>query len=217
MNSRQNILQRLRQYRSSNPVTATSESGSVGVVQVANKPEAFITAMEAAHGEIIRTSISRWQQDLFKHLQSQSINNLMVAGKGRFTEALLSNEANHSAIEVITYDQEIEGIKEQLFHRVEAGFSIAAAGIAETGTLILKTGPTEPRTLSLVPPVSYVWLNVDTLYQNQTEAFADKDKMLPLPTNLLLISGPSKTADIQQTLAYGAHGPKRLIILLVED
>ena len=36
-----------------------------------------------------------------------------------------------------------------------------------------------------------------------------------MPTNALLISGPSKTADIQQTLAYGAHGPKELIVLVI--
>jgi L-lactate dehydrogenase complex protein LldG len=36
-----------------------------------------------------------------------------------------------------------------------------------------------------------------------------------LPTNALLISGPSKTADIQQTLAYGAHGPRELVVLIV--
>jgi L-lactate dehydrogenase complex protein LldG len=38
-----------------------------------------------------------------------------------------------------------------------------------------------------------------------------------LPTNALLVSGPSKTADIQQTLAYGAHGPKELVVLLIEE
>jgi L-lactate dehydrogenase complex protein LldG len=37
-----------------------------------------------------------------------------------------------------------------------------------------------------------------------------------MPTNALLISGPSKTADIQQTLAYGAHGPKELVLLLIQ-
>ena len=37
-----------------------------------------------------------------------------------------------------------------------------------------------------------------------------------LPTNALLVSGPSKSADIEQTLAYGVHGPKELIVLLVE-
>ena len=36
------------------------------------------------------------------------------------------------------------------------------------------------------------------------------------PSNLIFVSGPSKTADIQQTLAYGAHGPKRLIVVLVD-
>jgi L-lactate dehydrogenase complex protein LldG len=38
-----------------------------------------------------------------------------------------------------------------------------------------------------------------------------------LPTNVILISSPSKTADIQQTLAYGAHGPKQLVVVMVED
>ena len=38
-----------------------------------------------------------------------------------------------------------------------------------------------------------------------------------MPTNLLLVTGPSKTADIQQTLAYGAHGPKELVIVLIND
>jgi L-lactate dehydrogenase complex protein LldG len=37
-----------------------------------------------------------------------------------------------------------------------------------------------------------------------------------MPTNALLISGPSKTADIEQTLAYGVHGPKELIVLVIE-
>ena len=38
-----------------------------------------------------------------------------------------------------------------------------------------------------------------------------------MPSNALLISGPSKTADIEQTRAYGIHGPKELIVLLVEN
>jgi len=53
-------------------------------------------------------------------------------------------------------------------------------------------------------------------YCHIAEAFADPKVSSVLPTNLLLISGSSKTADRQQTLAYGAHGPKRLIVRLIE-
>ncbi|MGD8446415.1 MAG: LUD domain-containing protein [Desulfobacterales bacterium] len=38
-----------------------------------------------------------------------------------------------------------------------------------------------------------------------------------MPTNIVLVSGPSKTADIEMTLAFGVHGPKELIVLIVED
>ena len=50
-----------------------------------------------------------------------------------------------------------------------------------------------------------------TLY----DAITTQNWSAGLPTNALLITGPSKTADIQQTLAYGAHGPKELIVLLL--
>ncbi len=213
INSRQNILQRLRQYRSNQSISAHEENTTAGVTEVGNKTSAFVTAMEAAHGEVISTTSEHWCRDMFEHLRTQSIRNLMIAGKSRFASLLRQENAG---LDLLTYDQAFESLKDDMFHRVEAGFSVACAGIAETGTLIVKTGPEEPRTLSLVPPVNYIWLDESTLYQNQSDAFSDAEFMKPLPTNLLLISGPSKTADIQQTLAYGAHGPKRLIVLLVK-
>ncbi|OZG71842.1 hypothetical protein BTA51_18940 [Hahella sp. CCB-MM4] len=213
MNSRHNILQRLRQYRTSMPAHEQMENPTAGVVEVENKVGAFTAAMEAAHGEVIPTTSEHWRRDLFEHLRAQAIHNLMIADQSRFADLLLQE---NTGIELLPYNQAFESMKDDLFHRVAAGFSVASAGIAETGTLIVKSGPGEPRTLSLVPPVNYVWLDANTLYQNQFEAFADKEYMKPLPTNLLLISGPSKTADIQQTLAYGAHGPKRLIVLLID-
>jgi len=57
-------------------------------------------------------------------------------------------------------------------------------------------------------------LDANRLYENFAELMSAED-WSEMPTNLLLISGPSKTADIEQTLAYGIHGPKRLITLIV--
>jgi L-lactate dehydrogenase complex protein LldG len=89
------------------------------------------------------------------------------------------------------------------------------AGIAETGTLVLWPDREEPRTLSLVPPVHLAVLSLDRLYCTFSELVEREQWQEGLPTNALLVSGPSKSADIEQTLAYGIHGPVELIVLLV--
>ena len=105
---------------------------------------------------------------------------------------------------------------------MDAGISFACAGLAETGSLVVHTGPQEPRSLSLVPPLNIMLVKQSQLLAdfNQLvqspmwqQAFAAEQK----PTNMLLVSGPSKTADIQQTLAFGAHGPKELVVILIND
>jgi len=222
MSYRNNILDRLQQFRGQfrNPNEATNLAYSATTTAAGQgqstqfKSDQFVEAMTAAHGEVIKTTSALWQQDLFQHLQNNAITNLMVATQGRYGDLL---EVSDCPAELVPYDQKIEALKDTLFHHTQAGLSGAFAGIAETGTLLVSTGPGEPRTLSLVPPVNYVVLEAATLFWDQREAFSTLEKELPLPTNLLLISGPSKTADIQQTLAYGAHGPKRLIVLLIED
>jgi len=107
--------------------------------------------------------------------------------------------------------------KEELFTAVDAGFSVASAGLAETGSLLVETGPQEPRALSLVPPLNIILLNASAITASFLTLVQAQKLPAQLPTNVLLISGPSKTADIQQTLAYGAHGPKELIVLLLTD
>jgi len=71
--------------------------------------------------------------------------------------------------------------------------------------------------MSLVPPLHIVLLEAANIYNTFHEAMLTEGWANGLPTNSLLISGPSKTADIQQTLAYGAHGPKELVVLLIGD
>jgi len=89
--------------------------------------------------------------------------------------------------------------------------------IAETGSLTLWPTPDEPRLMSLVPPVHIAVLNASEIYTTFHEAMLAREWAAGMPTNALLISGPSKTADIEQTLAYGVHGPKELIVLVIEQ
>lgn len=92
------------------------------------------------------------------------------------------------------------------------GLSGADAALAETGTIVVSSGPGRSRLATLLPPV-HVALVPATLLT--TDIFTwTAARQGNFPANVTLISGPSKTADIEQTLAVGVHGPKRLIVLL---
>jgi len=115
------------------------------------------------------------------------------------------------------YDRPLEEWKTELFQNIEAGLTSTRGGIAETGTLIIWPDASEPRLLSLVPPIHFALLDARRIYDNLFAAMSEQGWSAGMPTNALLISGPSKTADIQVTLAYGAHGPKELVVLLLVD
>jgi L-lactate dehydrogenase complex protein LldG len=58
-------------------------------------------------------------------------------------------------------------------------------------------------------------VRAETIYADMHSAAVGEAWAQAMPTNLIMVSGPSKTADIQQTLAYGAHGPKQLVVVVV--
>jgi L-lactate dehydrogenase complex protein LldG len=71
--------------------------------------------------------------------------------------------------------------------------------------------------MSLVPPVHFALLKASEIRDNFYQVQQEFEWAKGMPTNALLVSGPSKTADIEQVLAYGAHGPKDLVVLILED
>ena len=98
--------------------------------------------------------------------------------------------------------------------------SHALAGIAETGTLILASGPHNPTTLNFLGENHIVLLderNIVLDHENVWKRLRRRFGSRNLPRALNLITGPSRSADIEQTLILGAHGPIRLHILLVRS
>ena len=114
---------------------------------------------------------------------------------------------------LVGYIGPVETFKEDLF-QIEAGITSVRAGVAETGAVVLWPTPHEPRLMSLVPPVHVAVLDADTIYNSLAEMMAVEKWVDGMPTNALLISGPSKTADIEFTLVFGVHGPKELVVLI---
>lgn len=98
------------------------------------------------------------------------------------------------------------------------------AAIAETGTLMLPVAPERPATLNLLPDTAMVFLRASRIVGAYEEAWdlLRAERVDPvtggfMPRNVMLVTGPSRSADIEQTLELGAHGPRRLHVILLDD
>ena len=86
-----------------------------------------------------------------------------------------------------------------------AGVSEALYGLADTGSVVLAASPEEPRARSLLPAVHVSLLREDRLLPGLDELFAAVGGSLP--SALAIVTGPSRSADIEQRLTVGVHGP----------
>jgi L-lactate dehydrogenase complex protein LldG len=92
--------------------------------------------------------------------------------------------------------------------------------IADTGTLVTLASPRASRQMSLLPTVHLTLATTDQIYPNMAELFRHiqelHDNDLP-GSALTLITGPSRTADIEKTLIKGVHGPMRLLAIVLDE
>jgi L-lactate dehydrogenase complex protein LldG len=98
--------------------------------------------------------------------------------------------------------------------------SHAFAGVAETGTLVMASGPGNPTTLNFLPDTHIVVVDAKDIagdYETVWARVREKFGIDALPRAINLITGPSRSADIAQILILGAHGPRRLHVLIVGD
>lgn len=215
MNAREAILARLRKPGvAAQPVLPDVAGWYTSHQRHEDAPQRIArlrAALEAAHAEIHDVTPTNWTSVLLK----------VAAAKG-LRQVLIGTDTPHGAelqacqtgdLQLMRYEQSIDNWRDLLFDGVDAGLTLARGAVAETGSLILWPTPSEPRLMSLVPWLHFVLLDVNTIHADLYSAMTAQGWSQGMPTNALLICGPSKTADIQQTLAYGAHGPKELVVL----
>lgn len=187
--------------------------GALGLrIDSADLVQPFVAAARAWHAEVLQTTAGEWMAAVREALARHGCGRVAIGAASPLEPGLAM--ALHG-LEVTRFERPLAHWKAELFDAVDAAVTSAAAGVADTGSLLLLPGPGEPRSLSLVPPVHVAVLRASRLHASLPAALQALAE--PLPANLLLVSGPSKTADIQQTLAYGAHGPRDLVIVLVDD
>ncbi|MDE2182836.1 MAG: LUD domain-containing protein [Alphaproteobacteria bacterium] len=98
----------------------------------------------------------------------------------------------------------------------DAAVSVAPFAIAETGTLVFLSGPAAPPSWHFRPGLEIAVIAAGNILPTLEDVLA-RIREHPLPSTVNLVTGPSRTGDIEQTIELGAHGPKTLSIVIVRD
>lgn len=148
-----------------------------------------------------------------------------IAGRGDLPAAvarfLAAGELGASAViapDLADLDWQASGLAVTARPAVDqdtVGVTGCFCAIAETGTLLLLSGPQTPATVSLLPETHIALVSDQRIVGTMEEAFALlRAEHGKLPRALNFISGPSRTGDIEQTIVLGAHGPRRVHLLV---
>ena len=182
------------------------------------KVEKLKTLMEAMRTEVHLTGAKNWVNTVKDIFKKREVKSLLLAPRTVIGETLVHHWRNDAGDlpQLIPYEKDIEQLKKMVFN-IDAGITAAAGAIADTGAVILWPTEKEPRLMSIVPPIHIAVLKADTIHNSLSEVMQKENWSVKMPTNVVLLSGPSKTADIEMTLAFGVHGPKELIVLILED
>lgn len=98
---------------------------------------------------------------------------------------------------------------------LDVGITGAYAGLAESGSVVLAHGPGRPRMASLIPEVHVVLIEVSSITTTLAHWAAKNPHIAAETTNLVVITGPSRTGDIEQQLNLGVHGPRHVHIVMI--
>jgi L-lactate dehydrogenase complex protein LldG len=135
----------------------------------------------------------------------------VLLGRGAFLDSLgLAEELRRANIELAAEDR--EG-----FFAADLAVSGVDYLVAETGSVVLVSRPDQPRSLSLLPPVHVAVAERSQVLPDLFDLFAaGRWPAQELPSGLTLITGPSKTGDIELRLVTGVHGPGAIHVVLVD-
>ena len=168
--------------------------------------ELFKLSLEAVDGKCV---VVRNESEVSEAINSiiETINAKKIAISdsneiGRLVNSGREVSVVPSASEIFSYDVGVSGVQ---------------AAIAETGTLVLDSSREKHRLLSLVPPVHIAVVRASQIFETLGEALAFIQRDQEVSPIVTFVTGPSRTADIELTLAIGVHGPQELFVVVHDD
>ena len=176
--------------------------------------ELFGKNLEAVGGHCI---LARSEAEVIEALNAiiSSLQDSPLRGRAIALSNLPLLERLMARIEVGLDDVAVAPSAAELFD-CDVGISTAQMAIAETGTLMLDSEVERHRLVSLVPPVHIAIVDAANICLTLGEALAAAGQGTELSPTITFITGPSRTADIELTLAIGVHGPQELYVVVNE-
>ncbi len=174
----------------------------------------FAREFEAVRGGFLGVLAPEEAAARIASLARETGSRLIAVGEGVTTDASLFTRALEEVGCVVEKfgklgDGERPAALERLA-RCDIGVAEAHYAIASTGTFAVMGAPARPNSLTLLPPISVIVVHIDRLVANVAEALAGLGPAMLSAHRLSLITGPSRTADIEKLIVLGVHGPKSL-------
>jgi L-lactate dehydrogenase complex protein LldG len=214
-NSRQKILEGIREgLKKSLLPEATAEAPALEFPGNAGGVDRFINEFEKLSGKAFRVPTLYEAFELaIKIFAERGWKQTLIWEILLNKNSLFRQLLDKAGIEVYT-DGEIRNLA-----KVPVGITGAQAALADTGTLVLQNTPGQPSFVSLLPEVHLALLRADDIHPNlQTylESIHDLKQQISASNNLVFITGPSRTGDIELTLTLGVHGPGEVMVIIWE-
>jgi L-lactate dehydrogenase complex protein LldG len=173
----------------------------------ASRIQQFVAALEALN---VRAVIAADREEAQQYVASLLPGKTAIASNDPF----LAECGITDLPEVESGITDLETLRERTAH-CDIGITSASYGLADTGTLAMLASEQEARLVSLLPPVHVALLPRERLLSGLDELFTLVPKPSASSSSLVLITGPSRTADIEQILVRGVHGPGEVHVVLV--
>jgi len=205
MSSRETILGSIRSHLAASPPFDRLELASHDEPTIRVPAEAvpalvdlFKESLEAVDGHCVTAST---EEEVVSEITRilKTFGDRVAISDAPILKRLIDGEVAPDAHEIFAFD---------------VGISTAQAAIADTGTLILDSAHERHRLVSLVPPVHIAIVDAQTIFQTLGEALAFIHQNNDISPAVTFITGPSRTADIELTLAIGVHGPQELYAII---
>jgi L-lactate dehydrogenase complex protein LldG len=221
--ARESFLERIREAVRAGNQAGTKiplpDRGTIGYQGAGSDPvERFHRELATAGGQFYQVDAPpAAAATVLQIVQALGARRILLGLGALIESSRLADQLRAAGIEVTSVDSlDAQDRRDPMF-AADIGISCAETLIAETGTVVLSARPAEPRSLSLLPPVHIVLAERAQLMADLFDLFDDGNAgEIPQPPSCLsLITGPSKTGDIELRLVTGVHGPGEVHVILV--